>query len=334
MNILVTGSNGFVGSRLMWELEKLNHNVIGIDISPHCNSKPHPETVMGDIRSLEDLKKVQHIFQEKNNSSIELIIHCAAAKHDFGISREEYFSHNQYGTQVLLDFAGKANIHKIIYLSSVSVFGHPQGRADEESPYNPDHPYGESKLGGELLCIEWQKGNPENELIVLRPAVIYGPHNFANIYKLINTLHRTPWVTVGKGDYVKSVVSLDTIIDMILFALSLLKPGYQHFNCVDEPYLTLNELMHIIASNPGFHMPKIIIPEWLAIFIGKLFDIPAKLFSIDLPVNSDRMRKLSTPTNFYAQKIREAGFVQRKSIEESISEMCSWYLDFIKNKEK
>ena len=204
MNILVTGSNGFVGSQLMWELEKLNHNVIGIDISPHCNSKPHPETVVGDIRSFEDLDKVNNIFQTKYNNSLELIIHCAAAKHDFGISREEYFSHNQYGTQRLLEFAEKTDIHKLIYLSTVSVFGHPQGRADEETPYNPDNPYGESKLGGELLCIEWQKKNPQNELIVLRPTVIYGPHNFANIYKLINTLHRTPLVTVGKGNYVKS----------------------------------------------------------------------------------------------------------------------------------
>jgi nucleoside-diphosphate-sugar epimerase len=333
MNILVTGSNWFVGSQLMWELEKLNHNVIGIDISPHCNSKPHPETVVGDIRSFEDLDKVNNIFQTKYNNSLELIIHCAAAKHDFGISREEYFSHNQYGTQRLLEFAEKTDIHKLIYLSTVSVFGHPQGRADEETPYNPDNPYGESKLGGELLCIEWQKKNPQNELIVLRPTVIYGPHNFANIYKLINTLHRTPLVTVGKGNYVKSTVSLNTMIDMIIFSLGLLKPGYQHFNCVDEPYISLNELMHIIASNPGFYMPKIIIPDWLAIFIGKLFDIPAKLFSIDLPINSDRMKKLSTATDFCAQKIRQAGFIQRKSTEESISEMCNWYLDYKNYKE-
>ena len=334
MNILVTGSNGFVGSRLMWELEKLNHKVIGIDISSHCDAKPHPETVIGDIRSGKDLEKVQDIFYQKYNHQIELIIHCAASKHDFGISREEYFSHNQYGTQVLLEFAEQADIHKIIYISTVSVFGHPQGRADEDTPYNPDHPYGESKLGGELLCIEWQKKNPENGLIVLRPTAIYGPHNFANIYKLIDTLHRTPLFTVGKGDYVKSIVSLDTVIDMILFSMSLLKPGYQHFNCVDEPYITLNELMHIIAANPGFHMPKITIPDWLAIFIGKLFDIPAKLFSIDIPINSDRIRKLSMATNFCSQKIRQAGFVQRKSIEESISEMCTWYLDYIENKEK
>jgi nucleoside-diphosphate-sugar epimerase len=72
-----------------------------------------------------------------------------------------------------------------------------------------------------LLCIEWQKKNPENELIVLRPTAIYGPHNFANIYKLIDTLHRTPLFTVGKGDYVKSIVSLDTVIDMILFSISI-----------------------------------------------------------------------------------------------------------------
>jgi len=154
MNILVTGSNGFVGSRLMWELEKLNHKVIGIDISSHCDAKPHPETVIGDIRSSKDLEKVQDIFYQKYNRPIKLIIHCAASKHDFGISREEYFSHNQYGTQVLLEFAEQADIHKIIYISTVSVFGHPQGRADEDTPYNPDNPYGESKRMMEKM-MKW-----------------------------------------------------------------------------------------------------------------------------------------------------------------------------------
>ena len=65
MNILITGSNGFVGSNLMWELEKDGHTVIGIDISEHCEGKKHPETMLGDIRSLKDLN---------NASPSELVI--------------------------------------------------------------------------------------------------------------------------------------------------------------------------------------------------------------------------------------------------------------------
>ena len=98
MNILITGSNGFVGSRLMYYLEENSHQVLGIDNSEECNIKNHPNTIIGDIRNIEDLCKL-------NEHEFEFIIHCAASKHDFGISREEYFSNNEYGTQFLMDYA-------------------------------------------------------------------------------------------------------------------------------------------------------------------------------------------------------------------------------------
>lgn len=326
MNIFITGSNGFVGSQLMSTLESKGHKVIGMDISDHCDAPKHANTLSGDIRKQADLNRIWSNISEQDGSGIELIIHCAAAKHDFGIKREEYFSHNEQGSRVLLDFASEHKIDKLIYLSTVSVFGHPQGRSDEDTPYNPDHPYGESKLAGELLCIEWQKQDEARELIVLRPTVIYGPHNFANVYNLIDMLHRRPILTVGKGDHIKSIVSLNTILGMISFSLTLLRPGFQHFNCVDEPYISLRELMQMVAANPGFKMPKITIPLGLAIGIGMIFDVPAKLFSIDLPINSDRMRKFATATYFTAEKIRKAGYIQTQSIKDSVSEMCSWYM--------
>lgn len=326
MNILITGSNGFVGSRLMWELEADGHKVVGIDISDHCDAKPHPETYLGDIRIAADLKKVAGKFELKQQGELDLVIHCAASKHDFGISRGEYFSHNKYGTKSLLAFMEEKDLQQLIYLSTVSVFGHPEGKSDEDTPYNPDHPYGESKLAGELLCKEWQAKNSRRALTVLRPTVIYGPHNFANVYNLINMLYKRPYLTIGDGSHVKSIVSLSTVIDMIRFALKSLKSGYEHYNCIDEPYITLHELMLIISQTPGFSLPKVQIPLKLAIGIGKIFDIPSRLLGIDLPVNSDRMKKFGTATYFTAEKIRQAGFVQKQSIETSVAEMCQWYL--------
>lgn len=326
MNILVTGSNGFVGSRLMWELEADGHKVVGIDISTHCDAKPHHATYNGDIRIAADLKSVAGLFELKEHSELDLVIHCAASKHDFGISRGEYFSHNKYGTKSLLAFMEEKNLQKLIYISTVSVFGHPEGKSSEDTPYNPDHPYGESKLEGELLSKEWQARDKQRALTVLRPTVIYGPHNYANVYNLINMLHKRPYLTVGDGNHVKSIVSLSTVIDMIRFAVAGLKPGYEHYNCIDEPYITLHELMSIITQTPGFRMPRFKIPLQLAIGIGKVFDVPSRLLGIDLPVNSDRMKKFGTATYFTAEKIRQAGFVQKQSIETSVAEMCQWYL--------
>ncbi len=65
MNILITGSNGFVGSNLMRELEEDGHTVIGIDISEHCEGKKHPQTLRGDIRSLKDLNRAVSVLQKQ-----------------------------------------------------------------------------------------------------------------------------------------------------------------------------------------------------------------------------------------------------------------------------
>lgn len=65
MNIIITGSNGFVGSALMWRLHNEGHKLIGIDISGKCDDKAHPETLLGDIRNPADLQKAAVAFEGK-----------------------------------------------------------------------------------------------------------------------------------------------------------------------------------------------------------------------------------------------------------------------------
>jgi len=326
MNVLITGSNGFVGSALMCRLQNEGHKVIGIDISAHCDDKAHPETLLGDIRNPNDLQQVHRNFLNKHSELIDLVIHCAASKDDFGVSEEEYYSHNELGTKVLIEFIEKEHIKKLIYFSSVSVYGHPPSEADEENSFNPDNPYGASKLAGEMHCTNWHKRDSQNELIVLRPVSIFGPENYANMYKMIDMMHRRPLFMIGDGNYYKTIISRDSIIDITLFSLKIMKTGAQYYNCSDKPYTTVIELMRIISRNPAFKIPKFQIPVWFAVFIGKLFDIPANLFNIDLLIISHRMEKLAAPTFFISERIRIAGYVQTHSLEDELKAITDWYL--------
>jgi len=130
MKILITGSNGFVGSRLMWFLEEKGHNVWGIDITDICLREKHPNTKVGDIRVIEDLRSL-------SDKKIDLIIHCAASKHDFGVLKDSYYSNNEYGTDVLMQYAEEQNIRKVIYYSTVSAYGHDAVPCDETGPLKP-----------------------------------------------------------------------------------------------------------------------------------------------------------------------------------------------------
>ncbi len=327
MNILVTGSNGFVGTKLMFKLEEHKHNVIGIDISSHSDyPQKHPNTILGDIRIIDDLNKAWEKSLELFSQPIDLIIHCAASKHDFGISDKEYYSHNQFGTKIITQFMSVHNLKKIIYYSTVGVQGHSPEPKDELGELAPNHPYGASKLAGEEEIIEWMKNETNSEVIFLRPSVIYGEYHFANMYKMINMMHKRPWFMLSEGNYVKSIVSVNNIIDMTLFLLLHFKQGIQIFNGIDKPYYTLKELMEIICLNKNFKIPFIKIPYWLALSLGKMIDIPANLFKIDFPINSNRIKKFVTPTFFYGEKIRELGYVQQNSIETEMSKMTDWYM--------
>jgi nucleoside-diphosphate-sugar epimerase len=123
------------------------------------------------------------------------------------------------------------------------------------------------------------------------------------------------------------MVSLENLVDMTTFAIQKLKPGLQIFNTVDKPYITVRELMEIIASNKGFHLPIIRLPLWSAVFIGKIFDLIGAIVKKDIPINSERMKKLDTSTEYYSEKIREMGYVQKHTIEEEIRRTCKWYLE-------
>jgi nucleoside-diphosphate-sugar epimerase len=304
----------------MYYLEDKGYQVWGIDISDECNIENHPNTFIGDIRNIEDLCKL-------NEHEFELIIHCAASKHDFGVSRGDYFSNNEYGTQILMDYASERNINKIIYYSTVSVYGHQFHPCDETAKYLSNTVYGDSKFAGEKIIWKWQEEKPnERCVITLRPSVIYGPNNFANMYNLINQMNKFPWLMVGNGSHIKSMISLENMVDMTYFVLDKLKLGIQNFNCIDKPYLTVRKLMEIIASNKGFNMPKIHIPLFFAIFIGRIFDFIGKILGKELPINSDRMKKFGTSTDYHSEKIRELGYIQKHSIEDEIKRTCEWYM--------
>nr|MBC8526125.1 NAD(P)-dependent oxidoreductase [Candidatus Cloacimonadota bacterium] len=284
MNILITGSNGFVGSRLMWHFSEKGHTVCGIDKRDDCLIEKHLKTKKGDIREIEDLRKF-------NNRTIDLVIHCAASKHDFGISKESYYSNNEYGTKVLMEYASERNIKKVIYYSTVSVYGHESVPCDESGELLPDNEYGKSKLAGEKVIEKWLEQDIKRQVIFLRPSIIYGPFNYANMYNLIDMMHRKSWITIGNGNNIKSMVSLENLVEMTDFVMHRMKSGLQIFNTLDKPYITVKELMEIIADNKGFKLPIIRIPLCIAVLFGKIFDLIAFITKKDLPINSDRMRK-------------------------------------------
>ncbi len=318
MKILIIGSEGFIGNFLSRKLRDKGYEVIGMD--KHSDKKQMPyRFVNGDILNPEDI-----LFAAKD---ADAIIHLAAAHHDFGITEEEFFDVNVKGTQNILDCAHKLGIKKYIFYSSVAVYGNSTDCADENTASNPVNTYGKSKLEAENLIHKWAKENPKREAMILRPCVIFGPNNFANTYKLINSIYRKRFFFVGKGDNIKSVAYIENLVDATIFLLERLKPGIDVYNYSDYPQMTISQTVKTISKHLSCDIPKFRVPLTPAIMLTSIFDLLGKILSVNFPITAFRIKKFNMSTQFGSEKIRSAGFKQKISLSEGFRRMIEWYLN-------
>lgn len=326
MNIILTGSSGFVGTKLSQALNHLGHNVFGIDKIKY----PKP---VGLTKVQLDLCKTEEYSLKLIDlpDSIDLLIHCAAAKGDFQLTEEDFYRDNVIATKGVLKILNQFKIQNVIHYSTVSVYGHGNIQKDEKADLKPNNAYGSTKLVSEKLMISWFKEDADfRTLTVLRPSVIYGEGNYANMYNLLKQLNSRFPISVGSGDYVKSMIALENLIDITTFCMSRLK-GLQIYNTIDEPYYKLSRVMKIISEVEGFNQPKIIVPKLLALLLAMPFELLSVLTKRDLGITRDRIRKFSMATDYQSQLIRKKGYIQQYSTEDRLKNMAKWYL-YIKNK--
>lgn len=147
MNILVTGSNGFIGSHVSRYLRKQGNYVIGLGRRDHPVGQVD-EYVCCDM----DTEKVEQLFEIIRVKRIDAVVHLAAdmRKEPYGV---EVVSHNCVGTQRLLELCEKKGIGVFVQLSSLPVIGKPiEHPITEKHPLAPPTVYHATKVMEELLA--------------------------------------------------------------------------------------------------------------------------------------------------------------------------------------
>jgi len=193
-------------------------------------------------------------------------------------------------------------------------------------PPKPDSNYGKSKLAGENRINTWCKENSSRCVVIIRPTVIFGPNNYANVYNLIDKIYRKKFIFVGKGDNIKSVAYVENLVDATIFLIDKLRPGVQIFNYSDEPQMTISQVVDIISNYMPHKVPKTRLPLWLAKSFGSIFDLLGKITGKNYPITAARMKKFATSTHHKAMKIRDIGFNQKTETKEGFKRMIEWYI--------
>lgn len=197
MKIIVTGSNGQLGTDVASELLAHGHKVIGADL---------PET---DITDKAQIEKI--IVQ----SNADAVIHCAAFTNvDLAETEKEMCEKiNVNGTSNIAEICQKHSI-KLLYISTDYVFsGEGENPFETDAPTAPCNFYGKSKLGGETAVIE----NCENFFIV-RISWVFGENGKNFVKTMLRLSAERDSLTVvcdqiGSPTYTKDLSKL--LCDMI-----------------------------------------------------------------------------------------------------------------------
>ena len=166
--------------------------------------------------------------------------------------------------------------------------------------------------------------NKKINIIIVRPAVVFGEFNFGNVYNLINQIKSGYFAIIGNGKNIKSVAYAGNLVDSVLFSLFKVNRRLFVYNYCDYPQNNIESQVKLIGSLLGKNFFKI--PLFITKFITIPIDILEYIFNIDLKINSMRVNKFTTSTYFKSDKIREIGFKPTYSLNNCFKVTLDWIL--------
>ena len=321
MKIAITGGSGFIGRNIYENLSKnpsFEIKILDLRV-PAFNLREKDTFILGDIREKEKCKQLL--------VNADILIHLAAEHKDVGITEEQYFDVNEKGTKILLDACSEFKINKMIFTSSVAVYG--KSVADDNTVPEPVNFYGKSKLAAEKVIETWAD-NSGNKALVLRPTVVVGKYNVANIFNLVRAVDKGQkffYLTTDKK--VKSIVSVIEIVDIVQYSiqenLRFIKESCFTCNLVSYPQLSVAKITDIICEELGKRKPTFTLPLTPLVFAGHIIGHTTKMLRLPSPINGMRVKKLGTQTQFEALKKNEIGYKTESSSEYDLRQMVKWY---------
>ena len=308
--ITVIGGSGFVGTNLCRQLSLKQQDFEIIDLKM---SNQFPEKCkIADVRDAATLR---------NTITGDVVVNLAAVHRDDIRDKTEYQRTNVDGAENVALVCAEKGIHKIVFTSTVAVYGFAKPGTDENGSINPFNEYGRTKFEAEEKLRAW-RANGDNSLIIVRPTVIFGEGNRGNVFNLLNQIASGKFLMVGRGENKKSMAYIGNVVAFLETCVAT-EQKYGIYNYVDTPDLTMNELVsQVRAKLNGKEGVGPRLPYWLGIIFGYTADLVAKISGKNLPVSSIRVKKFASSTEFKSAKASlenfEAPFSLSNGVERTL----------------
>lgn len=271
--ILVTGATGYIGSRLLKQLQSDGHKVKALVLQndPLISSINgiNCEIVYGDITKKETLK---NCF-----TNVTTLFHLAAilVSHD----KKLFHEINYMGTKNVVEAAIESNVKHVVYLSAAAA------------GYKIPTTYGKTKLESENLM----KPQNNTNFTIIRPTLVYGEGGSHELKTYVEALKKFPLIIplVGKGNALKKPVWIGDVIKGLSLTLNKSITYNKTYNFVGGTELTVKQYTKFICNFFNIEKPILLIPLPLCCFIAFLLNIFFKRPTL----NKDRILGVTMDAN-------------------------------------
>jgi nucleoside-diphosphate-sugar epimerase len=307
MSLLIIGGSGFIGTRVCLRLTKSKKSFQIFDKSP--------SGFFSDKVSIGD---ICHQLPLNFFSNLSAIINLAAEHRDDVKPLSLYDEVNVGGAKNVCDLARAKDVNKIIFTSSVAVYGFAPLGTNESGAIRPFNDYGRTKWEAEQVYKQWQSEEPQKRtLVIIRPTVVFGERNRGNVFNLLRQIASGKFLMIGDGFNRKSMAYVENVAAFLEFALDF-KPGVHIYNYIDKPDFTMNTLVAHVNRLLGRSAEiKFRLPFFLGLLIGSCFDLIATVTGKKFPISTIRVKKFCA-NSVYESAVDSTGFIPPVLLLEAI----------------
>jgi dihydroflavonol-4-reductase len=318
MRAFVTGATGFIGGHVARKLAERGDHVVALVRSPDKAGDLQAlgaELVEGDLSNEEAIKR--------GVQGADAVFHIGAI-YKVGIKKsqaEELWDANVRGVERVLDAAHDAGVERIVYTSTVNVFGNTDGEVVDES-YRRDESdgflsvYDETKYRAHLVAEDRiAKGYP---IVMVQPGGVYGPNDHSEVGNMIDQAARGKLPAKMFPETGFMLVHVEDVADGILLAYDKGKIGESYVLAGEQT--RMGDIVDRAAKVGGRKPPRMTMPNGLMKMSAPLGPIigPAMGF----PPNLRELISASAGVTYWAKDDkarRELGFSPR-GIDEGLKD--------------
>ncbi|NET53531.1 MAG: NAD-dependent epimerase/dehydratase family protein [Merismopedia sp. SIO2A8] len=284
MNVLVTGASGFTGSHLVKTLLDRGDRVLALvrktsDLSRLETHHPNLKMVYGDVTEQDVLTSAM--------AGLDTVFHLAAYV-ELGIVDEAKMERvNVEGTRAVLAAAKATGVSKVLYCSTIGVFGDTQGQLINETFKRTQQGfssgYDRTKYQAQELVDQYAAEG--HFAVSVMPSGIFGsddPH-FGPVIQNFCKGRLKVW---AGGDRITGIVHVDDLVDGMLLAIENGRSGDHYILSTGE--LTTRDMFAFLSQQTGVSEPTEI-PEPVVRFLGNVLDPIGRTLNWQPPISRERV---------------------------------------------